>query len=407
MSSSIVGTAKANNDSLKRYQTLETHVARLLGGWLPGVARWEVKKQLGYHMWEDMRRSQQIRTRLWELRITNPDRDVAPEVKDGVKHLAVAQHDYELLAGVYLVLKTELLSAYKQYVESTYDIYDHPSVIMFKSIIPGLEAQIEWATRTVDELADTGEKRRQVQRWMQFAQDTILAMGGINGDGQVSAFPPPPPGYSSLLPFSEAKRDERFTVQVGGLSLPDENNLMEYMLWQFSNYVQEMQAAETLATMLWEVDDFDWEFYFDISRHCWDEIRHSELGENRLNQLGYHISDFPSSIGSYGWRQLFDPLIRYCALTYVIEADSFKLKHASYQKYLAQNDMESAQAIMYDIMDETMHVRFGQKWVGKLMEHYAYPDNLQDLIEKCREIVAKHSVSSSQRDAALAHNTSI
>lgn len=406
MGSSIVGQVKANIEYLKRYQTLETQMARLLGGWLPGVARWEVKKQIGYHLWEDMQRSQHIRTRLWELRITNPDRNVAPEVKDCVQQLAVAQHDYELLAGVYLVLKTELLNAYKQYVASTFDVYDHPSVIMFKSIIPGLEEQITWATRTVADLADSGEKRRQVQRWMQFAQDIIIAIGGVNGDAPTTELPTPPPGYSSLLPFSEAKRDERFTVQVGGMALPDENNIMEYMLWQFSNYVQEMQAAETLATVLWEVDDFDWEFYFDIARHCWDEIRHSELGENRLNQLGYHITDFPSSIGSYGWRQLFNPLIRYCALTYVIEADSFKLKHSSYQKYLAQNDMESAQAIMYDIMDETMHVRFGQKWVGKLMEHYAYVDSLQTLIDECRETVAKHSVSSAQREAALAHKSS-
>ncbi len=402
MSSTLVGTLKTNLEQLRRYQALETHAARLLGGWLPGVAHWEIKQQIGYHLWEDLRHSQIIRTRLWELRITNPDRDLDPTVREAIERLAVAQHDYELIAGVYLVLKAELLAAYKHYVATTFHVYDHPSVIALNTIIPTLEHQITWAAQVVNEQANTGAKRRQVKRWQQYAQDVIAAIGGVNGDATKTDFPVPPPGYASLLPFAEAKRDERFTVQVAGAPMPDENDFMGYLLWQFSNYVQEMQAAETLATVMWEVKDMEWDFYFDIARHCWDEIRHSELGETRLDQLGYHISDFPSSIGSYGWRQLFNPLIRYCALTYVIEADSFKLKHASYQKYLDQNDLESAQSIMYDIMDETMHVRFGQKWVPPLMAHYGESRSLEDLIAECRQIVAQHSVAPAQRIAALA-----
>lgn len=125
----------------------------------------------------------------------------------------------------------------------------------------------------------------------------------------------------------------------------------------------------------------------------------------KLSPFGMdHIIIKNDMTGSYGWRQLFDPLIRYCALTYVIEADSFALKHASYQKYLELGDMDSAQPIMFDIMDETMHVRFGQKWVPHLMTHYQYPDDLQALIKACRVIVSKHSVAPAQREAALAHD---
>lgn len=402
MASKVIGLAKQNIDRLKRYQALETGIARLLGGWLPGIARWEVKKQVGYHLWEDMRHSQAIRTRLWELRVANPDRDLDPALAEAVERLALAQHDDELLAGVYLVLQADVLAACKAYVASTYSVYDYPSVIMLGAVIPALEAQIAWAEQTVKTLADSGEKRRRVQRWMQYARDVVASVGGVDGAEPVADFPVPPPGYGLLLPFSEAKRDERFTVAVAGAPMPDEADPVGYMVWQFANYVQEMQAAETLATIMWEVKGMEWDFYFDIARHCWDEIRHSELGENRLNQLGHHIADFPSSIGSYGWRQLFNPLIRYCALTYVIEADSFALKHASYQRYLEQDDMESAQALMYDIMDETMHVRFGQKWVDKLKAHYGETMPLDALIQECRSIVAKHAVAPAQRAAAVA-----
>lgn len=400
MSSQLVGIAKENIEKLKRYQALETFAARLLGGWMPGIEKWEVKKQIAYHIWEDLQFSQNIRTRLWELRVTKPDRKLPLELREAIELLSIAQYDFELLAGVYLVLKIELKNAYERYIQSTFDIYDHPSIIVFKQIIIGRDSQIEWAQSIVNELANTGEKRRQVQRWMQFSRDVLDAMGGIDGNTQATEMPTVPPAYSSLLPFSEAHRDERFEIEVGASDMPAENDHAAYLIWQFSNYVQEMQAAETLATIMWEVEGMDWEFYYDIARHCWDEVRHSELGETRLDQLGYHISDFPSSIGSYGWRQLFNPLIRYCALTYVIEADSFNLKHVSYQRYLAQNDMESAQALMFDIMDETMHVRFGQKWVPKLMEHYQEPEKLQDLINRCREIVLSHSVAAAQKQEA-------
>lgn len=402
MPSDMPAAVQANLDRLKRYQTLETHITRLLGGWMPGIARWEVKKQVAYHLWENMESSRDLRTRLWELRITNPDRGVDPQVIAAVEQLALAQHDHELIAGIYLVLKPALLAAYQDYVATTFDIYDYPSVMALRPIISRTQEQIAWGKRAVDEMTGSGEERRQVHRWVQYAQDTLAAIGGVNGDGERADLPVPPPAYSLLLPFAEARRDERFDVVIASPALQDKTDPLAYLVWQFSNYVQEMQAAETLATTLWEVRGMAWEFYYDIARHLWDEVRHSELGENRLKQLGYHITDFPNAIGSYGWRQLFDPVVRYCALTYIIEAGSFKMKHESYQRYLKQGDIESAQAVMYDIMDETMHVRFGQKWVTPLMQHYGFTQPLPDFIEECRQVVANHSVAPAQRDAAQA-----
>ena len=88
-------------------------LARYEGRWYE-VARWEIKKQLGYHLWEDLKHSQLLRTRLWELRINTPDRDLDPGLAEAIERLAVAQHDYEAIAGIYLALKTELLAAYRR-----------------------------------------------------------------------------------------------------------------------------------------------------------------------------------------------------------------------------------------------------------------------------------------------------
>lgn len=401
MSATFVGEAARNLERLKRFQALETRLARLLGGWLPGVRRWEVKHEVALHLWQGAEASRDLRTRLWELRVADPDGGTG-DVGRAVEALAVAQHDDELLAGAYLVVKRGLRDAYERYAETTYGVYDFPSIPLVRTLAATTGAQVAWAERVVAELTDSGEKKRRVQRWLRYADDVLAAIGGVDGAGESEGarpLPPPPPGYSSRLPLAQAERDERFEVQLAGLPMPDKADHLDWLLWQFANYAAEMQAAETLGSMLWEVEGMPWEFYFDIARHCWDEARHARLGETRLGQLGYHVSDFPCSVGSYAWRQLFSPLIRYCALTYVIEAGSFKLKHDSYQEHLAHGDIESAQAVMFDIVDETMHVRWGSKWVPNLMEHYGYGGSLDDLVAECRSVTARHSVAPAQQQA--------
>ena len=209
---------------------------------------------------------------------------------------------------------------------------------------------------------------------------------------------PPPPGYgNSPLPFAEAKRDERFELHFTGIPRPEPDDAEGNRLFQFVNYAHEMQAAETLGSVLWEVGDMSWEFYYDVARHCYDEARHCQLGETRLAELGRHITEFPHCVTNYNWRQLIDPLRRYCVLTYVIEQDSFQYKHESYKRYLQEDDNESAEAVLFDIADETMHVRWGQKWVPELMEQAGYEGDAKELTEECRQILREHSVNPVQK----------
>lgn len=162
----------------------------------------------------------------------------------------------------------------------------------------------------------------------------------------------------------------------------------------------EMQAAETLGSVLWEVEGMDWEFYYDIARHCYDECRHCKMGEERVRKLGHEIHEFPQFVGNYAWRQLYDPMRRYAMLTYIIEQDSFALKHETYKNYVQLNDHASAEAVLYDIIDETMHVRWGTKWVTKLMEHQKEALPLDDIITECRQAVLDNSLAPAQRSSA-------
>ncbi len=408
------GELEARARRLRFLQAWETGTARLLGGWLPGIVRWEYKHAVARHLWEDAEHARELRTRLWELRVANPDRGVTERVLPALRALAAAQHDDELLAGVYLALKPALVAAYTAYIAATHDVYDGPTLPVLRRILAEEEAQIAWAREVVAAMADSGEKRRRVMRWQRYAGEVIAAVGGVDGAGlttdaatdgdTMSALPPlpePPPGHtSSPLPFPEARRDERFRMQAGGMALPAPDDRLGQVLFQFSNYTMEMQAAETLGSTLWEADDMPWEFSHDVARHCYDEARHAALGEARLGELGYHVTDFPHWTGNYAWRQLLDPMRRYCVLTAVIEAGSFPYKHETYAAHLAAGDAESAQAVLYDITDETMHVRFGTKWVPEMMKRAGYTGTFAQLTEECREITARNTLAPMQRDAA-------
>jgi len=386
--------------ALAHLQAFEIQSARMLGGWLPGIERWEVKHAVALHLWEDARHSQALRLRLWELRVPDPDRGLGVDVAAVMRSVASAQSDHVFLAGAYSVFKRALIDAYRRYLAMTSSIYDAPTVAALKTLLLEKEAQLEWARRLLEELLDSGAKRRDAERWMSYVAELLAAHGGVDGSEARREVPIPLPGYALLLPFDVARRDVRFALDAPPLAEPQEQDALASTLFQFANYGAEMQAAETLGSLLWETEGMPWDFYFDLARHCTDEARHSKLGEVRLAQLGHHLSDFPHTTGNYAWRQLVDPLRRYCALTFVIEADSFAYKHQSYQRYLERGDQESATAVLYDIMDETLHVRWGKRWVPALMKLYGYPGSLAELVEECRALVRSRSLSAKQRTAA-------
>jgi hypothetical protein len=394
--------SQQNLEALRRLQALELWSARALGGWLPGIVLWEAKHEIGRHLWEDTVHSRELRSRLWELRISNPDRGLPSGIEALARALASAQHDFEFVAGLYLGLKAALLAAYERIARETHSVWDAPTVPMLQRLAAEKRAQVAWAERALATWADTGEKKRLAQRWVAFARDFISALGGVEGTGTVAEPPPLPPGYSCLLPWAEAKREPRFTLSLTGMPRPAEDDRLGQTVYQFFNYSQEMQAAETLGSVLWEADGMEWDFYFDVARHCYDEIRHSRLGETRLAELGHAVTDFPNCVANYAWRQLYDPLRRYCVLTYVIESDSFAYKHRTYQDYLARGDLASAEAILFDITDETLHVRWGQKWTPKLMEKSNYAGDVDALVHECREILGRHSTNPLQRAANAA-----
>jgi hypothetical protein len=147
----------------------------------------------------------------------------------------------------------------------------------------------------------------------------------------------------------------------------DSEEYVDRELLHAHNFLMEVQASDSCASLLFEAPDMPWDFYFDLSRHMWDEMRHCEFGEIKLTAMGHDIRELGLSNGAYVLRQTIDPLDRYVALT-TQEADAFPGKHRGLKDSLANNDAIFARAWSYDIADETQHVRYGHKWIPVMIE---------------------------------------
>jgi uncharacterized ferritin-like protein (DUF455 family) len=146
------------------------------------------------------------------------------------------------------------------------------------------------------------------------------------------------------------------------------------------NFLQEVQAADSCASLLFEAPDMPWNFYFDLSRHLWDESRHAMFGEKKLAHLGQTAAQAGLSSKAYAMRQTLAPLDRYAALA-TQEADAFPGKHAGLKDALAHGDSVSAMAWSYDIADETQHVRFGNTWIPVMIEKTGEPRSFEQVKE--------------------------
>ncbi len=181
------------------------------------------------------------------------------------------------------------------------------------------------------------------------------------------------------LPRSDAILPTGFNhLEFGPEPMPQENSYADRERYHAVNFLQEVQAADSCASMLFEAPDMPWDFYFDLSRHMWDESRHAAFGEAKLADLGSSAQQAGLSTKAYAMRQTLTPLDRYTALA-TQEADAFPAKHVGLKDAVAHGDRVSAMAWSYDIADETQHVRFGNKWIPVMLEKIGEPRSFEQL----------------------------
>ena len=394
-------TIEQNVEFLKRYAFLERACMRTLAGWLPGVPEWEAKNEIGLHIWENADAADALRARLRELRTHNPERGISEGLRKLADELDHAQNTAEVIATVYLVVKKALLDAYRQHPATTWLDFDRPTVkVLADRLIEMTTRQVAWAEGffpTVEANYPDWET------WRDYVAGLLSAYGGVTGVGDVAPAPLRPQDHPLLLPWKTCQRMPRWPIFDPSMDIePDRETEPEaHRLWRFKHYLNEMTAAETLGSILWMTPEMPWEFQHNVARHLWDEIRHSQLGQTRVQQLGLKIEEVPQVVQIYNVMMTLPAVEQYALLTTVIEPNGMPEKVANRAHWEQIDDDISAAAVSYDWSDENFHVRWGKKWTPVLLETYGYHESPEEIAARTEAWLMENTPVKMQQKMAL------
>jgi hypothetical protein len=374
-----------NSKKLLRYVYFHQQLMFVGCAQLPIREDWELKQGIGRHIYEDAEASTALRKRVTELRTSPARLGKAPDpfMELFFEELTHIKNDYEFVALIYGYIKPQLLAAYKEHVKHTQQIVDQPTIRMFREIILDLEEQVAWGTEMMAHLREkersgmvTTSPGPETEEFIAYLRKIEKLGGGFDAEGKKSL--EYPDKLRSRVPFSMTQNVVRDSKVMGptvnyrtsmGERIQDAEK--QYLIDMMRVRQEEMVAAELLASIIFMQKDMDWEFYRDLARHLWDEIRHCMFGQAALEIEGYEWRKQPQFAGDYDL--IFPKMVsmRYAWLAIGIEDKQMKRpgKAGEYEfcRDVVKHELMT-QFQDYDWTDEVTHAAFGRKWTPEMFD---------------------------------------
>jgi bacterioferritin (cytochrome b1) len=345
----------------------EERLMRLQAAHLVSVPEWDVKGLLGRLQYEDAQHADQLKARLPELRVSKKKAFAGPEtplqvVFDEAMH---ATNTVELLAGLALVFKPALLQAYRAYLAATNNLADYPTVRLLKMIVAEEEEALTLLEAAYQDGVNSPLKEAEAKAWAETLRALLAAAGGIDGTGD--------PDTAKLHPIRataaytiprKMSRDDTFP-QIWDFLHVENERAAERFAQILATRLSEITAAEGLACVLCEVENQPWPFYVDISRHLWDEVRHTFFGEAAVEHIFGERSAMP--IRNFDLTYVFGLTLlqQYAALGLGIEAAMMKYPPGKREEYEFCRDVIQHPLMTtfqdFDWADEVLHVNIARR----------------------------------------------
>ncbi len=371
-------SVEENVRRLLRFYWIERRLMEIALAHLPSTPEWEVKCALSLHQWQDAEHADALRRRVTEMRSPAPRMDVPPDpaLDAFLEEVLRARDTVELIVGVYHVTRTALADAYREHLNATNPLVDHPTRRLLRfHLFEEIEA-LAWAEETLDALLATDDEApERVAEWERHLRAYLAAAGGIAGDRETAGAPdplPPPRAAEPFVPDTYPRRDERFRGQYNFEFPPhqvynaphvpaDERNLA-----LLCKRTLEMDVPEMMASFLVERRDQPWEFYRDYARQLWDEARHAMMGSVAFEARRVDWTRIPLNVGfSLRLNRHAEPFERQLML-WAIEQSLMPGetgKRFEYETAREAGDPLSAHFHDYDWADEVLHTQIGRRWL--------------------------------------------
>lgn len=365
---------------LRRFEFVHRKLVFLEAAHVVLRSLWELKAALGRHLYEDAESANSLRERILDLRQNSSvlARDPDQRLSLLMDELLGARTDEELLVGLYGVVKPALLAAQRDYVRTTQQIVDQPSIRLLRTTIADLDEQLAWGERAIQTLVNDRGLRDEVEPFKRHLQSLLLEAGGMDGSGDESArsaarrLRSAQPIALPMKAIRDARMPERTTMyRVGVLDdIPETDPVRKKLVYMMRTRQEEMVVAEVVAAVIWEKRDQPWEFTLDLARHEWDEMRHGLMGQAALEAEGIAWMRYPQFTGDYDLNVTNVPAAQYAWLL-GIEQGAMKRtgKRAEFEfcRDEAQHSLMT-QFQDFDWADEVKHVHIGREWTTHLYD---------------------------------------
>lgn len=380
-------------DLLADWQYLEKSVHRLLCAWGRHLAEWNDKYALHRHVWEQSEIVRRLRVRVDEFPGGKPDAPVSGRWEELANAVLLAPCLEDALDGIHLLLGKALVTAYVDYAENAHPVHDAPTISMLHEINQIKASQWLWYRdyrRRNKHTTDAAYKERILQ--------LIAEAGALHQALPVNGAEAQPVGVNTdfrLPKFSNRNVPVKPVQEYMPYVTADfSTNLEARRLFWAVAYMREMNLPDNQLAWLYYGADMPWDWHSDISRHLWDESRHGQSGYSRMLDFGMDFEDIGftaynqdelleelKKMGAEG--RAFDPRLMdipmepmsgkdlYEAIFFigmVAENGHFIVKNEAYKDFQEGKDMESAEMMLFDIIDETTHVQYAHRWLPLLAE---------------------------------------
>jgi uncharacterized ferritin-like protein (DUF455 family) len=353
-------------DRLHELCYFERACANVRAGWIARVPELDLKLALGHHLHQSMEHATDLRMRLNALARFDASQWTIPRGWQEVMIRTDAlKNSNEMLVGLYMIIGSELIKLYEQFLADADIIADEPSRRLINRILLDARVQLSWAKAAVRGIGDAHSTARACDEikhlWKVRHTTALVAQGDIlwNPQGRMPQAARPH-GISRGVP--------------GALRIIPKNPLSEskdigIFLHGFLN--EEIATMELVARNTYEHPDMPWQFHSDMAKHSADEARHAELVARAASSHGVKYGDYPIYTSSYDAQYQFEP----CAIgskkellwrlllrqTFheglALDALSFEVKK---REMVGQTDL--ADMFRYLLADEIFHAQSGLKW---------------------------------------------
>ena len=353
----------------------------------------DLKGLLSRLQYEDGLHSDLLKSRLTELRVSKAKSCTVPDenLKVILDEAMNSNGSVELLAALVRVFKPALLHAYRDYIRQTNGLADYESVRLMRNIVAEEEETLGLLGAAFEDVVKTPDEEKLAESWASTLERMLTAIGGIAGVGGTGAGNVIP--VRSGCPFKVARRPERdgSFSSVWDVIHVDEDRVPERLAQMIATRLGEITIAEALAIVLLEVEDQPWSFYVALSRHMWDEMRHSLFGEAAAEHVYGDRSALPLRDFEIEYLFKMTPLELYAMLGIGVEAALMKYppgKRAEFEfcRDIARHPLMTTLQD-FDWADEVEHVQIARQ---QLKEWFpGNSDELAALAEKGMQFRAR------------------